>query len=67
MIDRLLHGSVVDFIQLHWRGAAFPSFIVADSERIVSFLGVGVLMMLMGYFVPLPPRDGGDVTPEQAS
>jgi signal peptidase II len=31
VIDRLLHGSVVDFIQLHWRGAAFPSFNVADS------------------------------------
>ena len=24
--------------------------------RIVAFLGVGVLMMLMGYFVPLPPK-----------
>ena len=31
VIDRMLHGSVVDFIQLHWRGAAFPSFNVADS------------------------------------
>jgi uncharacterized membrane protein len=25
-------------------------------ERIVSFLGVGGLMLLMGYFVPLPPK-----------
>jgi uncharacterized membrane protein len=25
-------------------------------ERIVSFIGVGVLMVLMGYFVPLPPK-----------
>ena len=31
VIDRLLHGSVVDFIQLHWHGAAFPAFNVADS------------------------------------
>ncbi len=31
VIDRLLHGSVVDFVQLHWHGAAFPAFNVADS------------------------------------
>ena len=31
VIDRLLHGWVVDFIQLHWRGWHFPSFNVADS------------------------------------
>ena len=24
--------------------------------RIVAFLGVGVLMLLMGYFVPMPPK-----------
>ena len=35
-------------------------------ERIVSFLGVGVLMMLMGYFVPLPPRADGGAAGEQA-
>ena len=26
--------------------------------RIASFIGVGVLMLLIGYFVPLPPRKG---------
>jgi signal peptidase II len=31
VIDRLLHGWVVDFIQVHWHGAYFPSFNVADS------------------------------------
>jgi signal peptidase II len=31
VIDRLLHGYVVDFLQLHWRGWYFPSFNVADS------------------------------------
>mgnify|MGYP001045754935 CR=1 FL=1 len=25
-------------------------------ERIVSFIGVGVLMLIVGYFAPLPPR-----------
>lgn len=31
VVDRLLHGHVVDFIQLHHRGWYFPSFNVADS------------------------------------
>ena len=31
VIDRLWHGYVVDFVQLHYRGWAFPSFNVADS------------------------------------
>jgi signal peptidase II len=31
VVDRLLHGYVVDFIQVHWRGWYFPAFNVADS------------------------------------
>jgi signal peptidase II len=31
VIDRLLHGHVVDFIQLHHSGWACPSFNLADS------------------------------------
>jgi signal peptidase II len=31
VVDRLLHGHVVDFIQVHWRGWYFPSFNLADS------------------------------------
>ncbi len=31
VIDRLLYGHVVDFIQWHWQGWAFPSFNLADS------------------------------------
>ncbi|MBI5271112.1 MAG: lipoprotein signal peptidase [Burkholderiales bacterium] len=31
VIDRMLHGYVVDFIQLHYAGRAFPSFNLADS------------------------------------
>ncbi|MBT9458178.1 MAG: lipoprotein signal peptidase [Burkholderiaceae bacterium] len=31
VIDRLLHGYVVDFLQFHWAGWYFPSFNVADS------------------------------------
>ena len=29
-------------------------------ERIVTFIGVGVLMLVIGYFVPLPPRKGDE-------
>ena len=41
-IDRLLHGSVVDFVQLHWNGLAFPAFNVADSAITV---GAGLLIL----------------------
>ena len=30
VIDRLMHGHVVDFLQFHWRGWYFPAFNVAD-------------------------------------
>ena len=42
VIDRLWHGSVIDFIQLHWRGAAFPSFNVADSA-----ITVGAVLLVL--------------------
>ena len=32
-------------------------------ERIVSFIGVGVLLLVVGYFAPLPPRQ--DAAPAQ--
>jgi signal peptidase II len=31
VVDRILHGHVVDFIQVHWAGAYFPAFNIADS------------------------------------
>ena len=31
VVDRLLHGYVVDFVQLHWGSWYFPAFNVADS------------------------------------
>jgi signal peptidase II len=42
VIDRMLHGYVVDFIQVHWRGWYFPSFNVADSAITV---GAGLLIL----------------------
>jgi signal peptidase II len=31
VVDRLLHGHVVDFIQVHYGGWYFPAFNLADS------------------------------------
>jgi signal peptidase II len=31
VVDRLLHGYVIDFIQVHWHSWYFPAFNVADS------------------------------------
>ena len=42
VIDRLLHGYVVDFIQLHWRGWYFPSFNLADSA-----LTLGAVLLIV--------------------
>ena len=42
VIDRLVHGYVIDFIQLHYGSAAFPSFNIADSAIT---LGAGLLIL----------------------
>jgi len=42
VIDRLLHGYVVDFIQLHYAGWYFPSFNVADSA-----ITIGALLLIL--------------------
>jgi signal peptidase II len=31
VVDRMMHGYVVDFLQFHWRGWYFPAFNIADS------------------------------------
>jgi signal peptidase II len=40
VIDRLLYGYVVDFLQFHWRGWYFPAFNVADSAITVGAIGL---------------------------
>ena len=42
VIDRILHGHVVDFIQVHWGGAYFPAFNVADSA-----ITIGAMLLIL--------------------
>ena len=42
VVDRLLHGYVVDFIQVHAGGWYFPSFNVADSA-----ISVGAVLLIV--------------------
>ena len=42
VIDRLLHGHVVDFIHFHWADYWFPAFNVAD---IAITTGAGLLIL----------------------
>ena len=42
VIDRLLHGHVIDFIQVHAGGWHFPSFNVADSA-----ITVGAVLLIL--------------------
>ena len=42
VVDRLLHGHVIDFIQVHWAGWYFPSFNVADSA-----ITVGAALLIL--------------------
>ena len=42
MIDRLLHGRVVDFILAHWADHMFPAFNVADSAITI---GAGLVIL----------------------
>jgi len=47
LIDRLRHGYVVDFIDLHYRGWHWPAFNLADS-----FIVIGVALLLIEGFLP---------------
>jgi signal peptidase II len=48
LIDRVLFGYVIDFLDFHWLGSHFPAFNVADS---MIFIGAA-LMLLDAYLHP---------------
>ena len=45
VIDRLIHGHVVDFIQWHWRDHYWPSFNVADSAIVCGAIGIALFSL----------------------
>jgi signal peptidase II len=45
VIDRVLHGYVIDFIHAHWGSAYFPAFNIADSA-----ITIGAALMLLDAF-----------------
>jgi signal peptidase II len=40
VVDRMLHGYVVDFLQFHWAGWYFPAFNVADAGITIGAIGL---------------------------
>jgi len=54
VIDRINHGYVVDFIHVHWKGAYFPAFNVADSA-----ITIGAICLIIDALF-LSGREKGD-------
>lgn len=46
VIDRLLHGHVVDFIQWHWKDYYWPAFNIADAAIVGGAVGIALFGML---------------------
>lgn len=55
VIDRLLHGHVVDFIQWHWQEHYWPAFNLADSAIVAGAVGIA----LVGLFATPPAKPKG--------
>ncbi|WP_411832511.1 signal peptidase II [Pseudoxanthomonas mexicana] len=48
VIDRLIHGHVIDFIQWHWRDYYWPAFNLADSAIVAGAIGIALFGVLDG-------------------
>lgn len=55
LIDRVVLGKVVDFLQWHWQGWYFPSFNLADSA-----ITLGVILLLLDGFFFAGRQDAAD-------
>jgi len=56
LTDRIRHGEVIDFLQVHLPGYTWPTFNVADSLVVV---GV-IILMIETFFEPEPEPEGGN-------
>jgi signal peptidase II len=61
LIDRVLFGYVIDFIDFHWSGTHFPAFNVADS-----MIFIGAALMLLDSFMNPEPEKDQDKAPKKA-
>ncbi|MFC0679077.1 signal peptidase II [Lysobacter korlensis] len=52
VIDRVVHGHVVDFIQWHWRDWYWPAFNIADMAIVGGAIGIAVLGLFGGQKGP---------------
>lgn len=48
LYDRLIHGKVVDFIQVHWQENYFPTFNIADSAITIGVIALIVAALFTG-------------------
>lgn len=48
VIDRIVHGHVIDFIQWHWRGYFWPSFNIADAAIVGGAIGIALFGLFAG-------------------
>ncbi len=48
VIDRLLHGHVIDFIQWYWHDHYWPAFNLADSAIVGGAVGIALFGLLQG-------------------
>jgi signal peptidase II len=55
VIDRLVHGHVIDFIQWYWQDHFWPAFNLADSAIVAGAVGIG----LFGLLQRKPVQDAG--------
>ena len=55
VVDRLVHGHVIDFIQWHWREHYWPAFNIADAAIVGGAIGIALFGMLGGA-ADKPPR-----------
>jgi signal peptidase II len=49
VVDRLIHGHVVDFIQWHWQDWYWPAFNIADAAIVGGAVGIALFGLLGGH------------------
>jgi signal peptidase II len=57
VIDRMLHGHVVDFIQWYWRDYYWPAFNIADAAIVGGAVGIALYGLFSSQPKPAEPRE----------